>query len=143
MKALKGLFERNKNTGPLIFLATGTGFAPVKSLVESILSRGNLTRKVYVYWGNRSADLFYAQSQLAEWSDNPNVMVQLCLSKAAPEWSGRKGYVHHCLLEDGVPLENAEVYAYGSIAMIDSARECLIEACLNPNNFYSDAFVAS
>lgn len=136
-------FERKKTTGPLIFLATGTGFAPVKSLIESILARENLTRKVYVYWGNRSADLFYGQSQLAEWSDGSDVIVHLCLSKATPEWDGRNGYVHTCLLEDDVPLENAEVYACGSLAMIGSARECLIEAGLNPNNFYSDAFVAS
>lgn len=137
-------FLRNKATGPIIFIATGTGFAPVKAMLNQLIEMQVLNRSVHIYWGNRTSDLFYDQSLLLAWEDKYDfINVNFCLSKPEDEWSGRNGYVQNCVLEDKLSLKDAEVYACGSIDMISSAKELLINAGLNKEYFYSDAFVAS
>jgi len=137
-------FLRNKMTGPIIFIATGTGFAPVKAMLSQLINEQRFDRPVYIYWGNRTSDLFYDQNLLLAWEDKYDfINVALCLSKTEDKWLGRIGYVQNCVLEDKLALENAEVYACGSIDMISSAKKRLVNAGLNSEHFYSDAFVAS
>ena len=126
---------------PLIFLATGTGIAPVKAMLESVnkLPPDRVPESITVIWGGRRLqDLYLDLNEVPTEFDFVPV-----LSRSEANWSGAKGYVQDVLLELGIDLETAQVYACGSEAMIHSARESLIEAGLSEKSFFSDAFVSS
>lgn len=134
-------FLRNSAGINLIFLATGTGIAPVKAMLESIpgLSPEQQPKSVTVFWGARvSSDLYL---------DVPSIpgaqRFVPVLSRAADDWLGARGYIHDVLLSEDPDLSNAAVYACGSDAMIHSAKKALVDAGLPPQRFYSDAFVCS
>jgi CDP-4-dehydro-6-deoxyglucose reductase, E3 len=125
----------------LIFLATGTGIAPVKAMLESIaqLTLDERPRSVTVVWGGRvAADIYYDIQAIA----GQHYFLPV-LSQAPSEWSGARGYVQHALLEFRADLSEAVAYACGSQAMIASAKVELVKAGLAANRFYSDAFVSS
>jgi CDP-4-dehydro-6-deoxyglucose reductase len=134
-------FLRDTKNVDLIFLATGTGIAPVKAMLESLSDRTAdvLPRSVTVFWGGRMAEDLYF--------DVSNLGVQLTyvpvLSRADEGWGGARGYVQHALLSKGLDLRNSVVYACGSKDMIDSARELLIKNGLPAQSYFSDAFVSS
>lgn len=134
-------FLRETKDLDLIFLATGTGIAPVKAMLESIpfLHASKTPRSVTVLWGAREHDDHYfnvANLPL------PHIYIPV-LSRPSSGWDGVKGYVQDALLARKPDLSNAAVYACGSNVMIQSARALLIEKGLHPNSFYSDAFVSS
>jgi CDP-4-dehydro-6-deoxyglucose reductase, E3 len=125
----------------LIFIATGTGIAPIKSLLGAMqnLSEKGLPKSVTVLWGGRkSSDLYFDFESLAFSASYVPV-----LSRSESDWSGAKGYVQDVLLGLNPCLANSAVYACGSDAMINGAKRRLIEAGLPANRFYSDAFVSS
>lgn len=125
----------------LVFLATGTGIAPVKAMLESILDLATekQPRSVTVFWGGRSPkDLYF---ELAEISGGFNFVP--VLSRADAQWKGARGYVQQIMLSMFPDLGQAAVYACGSDAMIRDAKTTLTAAGLPRNRFYSDAFVCS
>ena len=134
-------FLREGGTGPLIFLATGTGIAPVKAILEELAAEPDLAegREVAVYWGNREPCDFYWQPPAGPVS----VRFVPVLSGRDAAWQGRRGYVQAAVLEDFPELGDAQVYACGSQAMIKSAEELLTSRGLRRNRFYLDAFVSS
>lgn len=122
----------------LVFLATGTGIAPVKSILETLpqLPAASAPRSVTVLWGGRlEQDLYIDMSGIA----GEYVPV---LSRSAA-WKGEKGHVQDVLLRRSRSLQRTAVYACGSNAMIDGARAALTGAGLPKNRFLSDAFVCS
>lgn len=125
----------------LIFLATGTGIAPVKSMLEgmSALSAGQQPRSVTVYWGARKPQDLYCD--VAAFSGSARYVP--VLSQADDAWSGARGYVQEQLHKDRSDLSQAVVYACGSDAMIHSVRTLLDSAGLPAHRFHSDAFVCS
>jgi CDP-4-dehydro-6-deoxyglucose reductase, E3 len=125
----------------LIFLATGTGIAPVKSMLESLawLPEDQAPRSVTVLWGGRSEKDLYLD--LAN-SGAACAYIPV-LSRPHDAWAGVRGHVQDVLLALAPDLQNAAVYACGSDAMIHSARTCLEDAGLPSKRFYSDAFVRS
>lgn len=134
-------FLRNTANLDLIFLATGTGIAPVKAMLESLagLSSKQQPKSITVLWGGRtSEDLYFDLQGISV--DHHFVPV---LSRAGADWTGAKGYVQHALLAVMPDLNNATVYACGSDAMIHSAKAFLTQDGLPSQNFYSDAFVCS
>ena len=140
-------FLRDRSARTIVFLATGTGFAPVKSMVSQLILEG-YTGQIFIYWGNRTKALFYDDCP-NEWQKNhDNIVYQPCLSQPDKEWDKFEGYVQNRVLEDALEsslydLSNVDVYACGSNSMILSAKEILTKAGLKNNRFYSDAFVAS
>lgn len=132
---------RNLNTENIVFLATGTGIAPVKAMLEKLAGAPELLigKRVHVYWGGRSIPDLYWQP---DFEGLPLEFVPV-LSRADAAWTGRRGYVQQVLLEDMLDLKNSVIYACGSGAMIHSARKELFMGGLPPKNFYSDAFVSS
>jgi CDP-4-dehydro-6-deoxyglucose reductase len=126
----------------LVFLATGTGMAPVKAMLEGLraISDGtNKPRSVTVYWGGRTPqDLYWDPTSLD--LDMNYVPV---LSRAGPEWSGSRGHIQDVLLATTPDLSQTMVYACGSDAMIHSARKQLTANGLPDKCFHSDAFVCS
>ncbi|NNA16431.1 2Fe-2S iron-sulfur cluster binding domain-containing protein [Pseudomonas lundensis] len=125
----------------LIFLATGTGIAPVKAMLEQLNQTPNLVvdTSIHVYWGGRVNEDIYWQPELSALP----VAFNPVLSRAGEQWDGRTGYIQSAVIEDQIPLSKTVVYACGSDAMIHSARELLIKHGLSPKKFYSDAFVSS
>ena len=140
-------FLRDKNAEVIIFLATGTGFAPVKSMVLQLIEEG-YSGAVYIYWGNREKELFYDDTPNQWQKKHDNIVYEPCLSKPDGAWDKYEGYIQnrvteHALESNLYDLANVDVYACGSNAMILAAKEKLVNAGLKSNNFYSDAFVAS
>ena len=125
----------------LVFLATGTGIAPVKAMLERLSNQPELVagKSIHVYWGGRSRADFYWQPVF---NDLPLRFIPV-LSRPDFAWAGRTGYIQQAVLEDGLALNDSVVYACGSDSMIHSARDKLVAAGLSAKNFYSDAFVSS
>ncbi len=125
----------------LVFLATGTGIAPVKALLEQLATEplDNKPLSATVYWGGRVLrDLYVDPSQ---W--HTSLRYVPVLSRAPVDWTGARGYVQNALLSETPDLINTVVYACGSDTMIQSAKTSLIKSGLPEKHFYSDAFVPS
>lgn len=123
------------------FLATGTGIAPIKSMLEAILGMpaASQPQKLIVLWGGRySYDLYLQMQTLPDFCTYIPVV-----SRPDDAWSGATGHIQDVLLATGPDLSHAVVYACGSNAMINGAKDSLIRAGLPAANFYSDAFVSS
>lgn len=138
-------FLREDSTAPIVLLASGTGFAPIKALVEQIEHLG-LPRDVVLYWGCRSrADLYQHDWALAAAHRLPNLRYVPVLSEPRPgdDWTGSTGLVHRAVMADLPDLTNHEVYACGTPLMVDAARADFTQRCgLPPEAFYADAFTS-
>lgn len=134
-----GTFFVRHDTRPLIFLAGGTGFAPVKAMVEDLIARGD-KRPVHIYWGQRTASAVY--SDLAsQWAQqHAHIQAHIVVSDD-PTWSGRRGLVHEAVLQDFANLAGCTVYACGSSAMIAAAKTAFLQQGLEDKAFHSDAFL--
>ncbi|WP_404273517.1 CDP-6-deoxy-delta-3,4-glucoseen reductase [Yersinia similis] len=138
----QGTFFVREDNLPIVFLAGGTGFAPVKSMVEALINK-NDQRQVHIYWGMPAGHNFY--SDIAnEWAiKHPNIHYVPVVSGDDSIWTGATGFVHQAVLEDIPDLSLFNVYACGSLAMITAARNDFINHGLAENKFFSDAFVPS
>ena len=138
-------FLREESTKPMVLLASGTGFAPVKAILEQMQHQG-LTRPTWVYWGaRRPADLYMDAWMQEQLKAMPQVRYIPVVSDALPQdaWSGRTGFVHRAVLEDVADLSGYQVYACGAPIMVESARQdfCAL-AGLPPDEFFADAFTS-
>jgi len=131
---------RKSNAKQLILLATGTGIAPVKAILEQLAATPvtNPYKHIYLYWGGRTEQDIYWHPVF----ESLPLTFTPVLSRT-PDWHGRKGYIQQAVIDDGHDLSDAVVYACGSENMIQSAHEHLVAAGLNIKHFYSDAFVSS
>ena len=125
----------------LVFLATGTGIAPVKAMLESLISipPEQAPQSVSVFWGGRTVKDLYFDPQVVP-AGHQFVPV---LSQSEVDWPGVSGYVQNALLATQPNLDRTVVYACGSDAMIRSAKASLLTAGLPDNRFFADAFVPS
>jgi CDP-4-dehydro-6-deoxyglucose reductase len=127
---------------PVILLAGGTGFAPIKAIVEHILRHG-IVRPISLYWGARDRAGLYLHGLAERWaSEQGHVRYVPVLSEAtaADAWQGRTGLVHRAVLEDFPDLSACDVYACGAPAMIDAARSEFQARGLPAERFFADAF---
>ena len=138
-------FLREDSEKPMVFLASGTGFAPLKALLEHMQHCG-ITRPVTLYWGGRRpADLYMDDWVQAQCAAMPNLRYVPVVSDALPEdaWQGRTGFVHHAVLEDFPDLSSYQVYACGAPIVVDSAkRDFGAQAGLPAEEFFADAFTS-
>jgi CDP-4-dehydro-6-deoxyglucose reductase, E3 len=136
-------YLREDSDKPMILLASGTGFAPIKALIEHMQFKG-VTRPATLYWGGRRpGDLYLDDWVKAKVAEMPNLSYVPVISDALPEdnWNGRTGFVHRAVLEDFPNLAGHQVYACGAPIVIDSARaEYSAKAKLPAEEFYADAF---
>ena len=135
-------FLREESAKPIVFLATGTGFAPIKSIVEHALHSGT-QRPMTLYWGARHLQDIYMYDLPLQWQQAyPGFKFIPVLSQPSPEdhWTGRVGHVQDCVLEDHADVSDLQVYACGSPAMVEDAHKKLVAAGLPNDEFYSDAF---
>lgn len=138
-------FLREDSDKPLIFLASGTGFAPIKAILEHMQHKG-IQRPATLYWGGRRpADLYlndWVQQQLQVM---PNLRYVPVISDAVPEdaWTGRTGFVHQAVLQDTPDLSGHQVYACGAPIVVESAKRDYVAAGLPEHEFYADAFTSA
>ncbi len=130
---------------PIILLASGTGFAPIKAIIEDALEQ-KITRPMTLYWGGRRpADLYMSQLCL-DWAQSvPGFTYIPVISDALPEdnWNGRSGFVHQAVLDDYPDLSAVQVYACGAPVVINSAkRDFVALAHLPAEEFFSDSFIS-
>tara|TARA_B110000027_G_C16113071_1_gene298759 strand:- start:1318 stop:2304 length:987 start_codon:yes stop_codon:yes gene_type:complete len=134
-------FLRDSKVENIIFLATGTGIAPIKSIIEGLeeLYQQHQNRVFWVIVGARyKDDLFWKPN-----SDKLNIKYIPVLSRQKKDWDGEKGYVQDIVLNEEIDLLNSQVYACGSNNMIKSAKELFLKNNLKEINFFSDAFVST
>ena len=128
-----------------MLLASGTGFAPIKAVIEQLQFKAS-TRSATVYWGGRRPADLYMDAWLREkLAEMPNLRYVPVVSNALPEdnWTGRTGFVHRAVLEDLPDLSGHQVYACGAPIVVDSARtEYSAAAGLPPEEFFADAFTS-
>jgi CDP-4-dehydro-6-deoxyglucose reductase len=136
-------FLREESEKPIILLASGTGFAPVKALVEHMIHLKS-TRPVSLYWGGRRPQDLYMNELCEKWAaELPHFRYVPVISDALPEddWQGRTGFVHAAVMQDFADLSLFQVYACGAPVMVDAARRDYVAQCQLPaDEFYADAF---
>ena len=137
-------YLREDSTKPIILLASGTGFAPIKALIEH-MQLAKITRPTTLYWGGRRpADLYLADWLQAKLAEMPHLRYVPVVSDALPEdgWTGRTGFVHQAVLQDTPDLSAYQVYACGAPIVVASAQRDYIQAGLPVDEFYADAFTS-
>jgi CDP-4-dehydro-6-deoxyglucose reductase len=137
-------FLREDSDKPIIMVAGGTGFAPIKGIIEHML-HNNIKRPVTLYWGAHSLKDLYMPALPEVWTrEYPHIKFIPVLSDACAEdnWQGRTGYVHQAVLDDFAQtgLAEYEVYCCGAPAMVEVAHASFADAGLPEDEFFSDAF---
>ncbi len=137
-------YLREDSTKPIILLASGTGFAPIKALIQHMRFK-NIQRPAVLFWGGRRpVDLYQDAWIRAQCADMPHLRYVPVVSDALAEdhWSGRTGFVHQAVLEDFPDLSGHQVYACGAPIVIESAQRDYLAAGLPAEEFYADAFTS-
>jgi CDP-4-dehydro-6-deoxyglucose reductase len=138
-----GFFLREESDKPMILLAGGTGFAPLKAIVEHAITE-DCRREMVIYWGARARIDLYMDDLPRAWAAaHPNIRYVPVLSEPAADdaWGGRSGLVHQAVMADFPDLSGHQVYACGAPGMIDAARHDFTTACRLPEEeFFADAF---
>lgn len=137
-------FLREDSDKPIVLLASGTGFAPIKAILQHMQHQG-ITRPVTLYWGGRRpADLYQSGWLQAQYAAMPNLRYVPVVSDAQPEdqWTGRTGFVHQAALQDTPDLSGHQVYACGAPVVVASAQRDYIAAGLPEEEFFADAFTS-
>jgi len=139
-------YLREQSAKPMIFVAGGTGFAPIKSVLEHAFHQG-VTRPMVLYWGARAkVDLYLPDLPRAWEAAHPNFKYIPVLSEPAPDdaWTGRTGLVHQAVLDDYADLSGHQVYVCGAPLMVDAARRDFTQQRgLPPDEFFADSFVSA
>ncbi|WP_422648126.1 CDP-6-deoxy-delta-3,4-glucoseen reductase [Cupriavidus sp. H18C1] len=142
---LGSFFLREDSDKPIILLASGTGFAPIKAIVEHAAYTG-ITRPMTLYWGGRRPRDLYMHALCEQWArELPNFRYVPVVSDALAEddWDGRTGFVHQAVMADYPDLSGHEVYACGAPVMVESARRDFTAQCaLHEDAFFADSFTS-
>ena len=136
-------YLREDSSKPMVLLASGTGFAPIKAMIEHMQFK-RITRPAVLYWGGRRpADLYMHEWVMARVAEMPNLRYIPVISDALPEdaWTGRTGFVHQAVLQDVPDLSAHQVYACGAPIVVDSAQADYLAAGLPADEFFADSFV--
>jgi CDP-4-dehydro-6-deoxyglucose reductase len=133
-------FFREESNQDILLLAGGTGFAPIKGIIEHLISE-QVSRPIYLYWGARSEADLYLQSLAEKWvNEQSNIHFIPVLSDADVTWTGRTGYVHEAVLADFEQLSALDIYACGPPAMIQAAQTHFPEKGMSSEQFFYDSF---
>jgi CDP-4-dehydro-6-deoxyglucose reductase, E3 len=139
-------FLREDSDKPMVFVAGGTGFAPIKAIIEHAFHHG-IDRPMVLYWGVRSRKDLYLADLAPRWqAEHPGFSYVPVLSEPLAEdgWTGRTGFVHQAVLDDFPSLAGYQVYACGAPAMTDIAKQTFVaQKGLPEDEFYCDAFTPS
>jgi CDP-4-dehydro-6-deoxyglucose reductase len=138
-------FLREDSQKPIVMVASGTGFAPIRAMVEHMAFK-DIRRPVTLYWGGRRPRDLYLSDLAQSWAaSRPDFRYVPVISDALPEdnWSGRTGFVHQAVLDDIADLSGYQVYACGAPVMVESAsRDFVQQRSLPADEFYADSFTS-
>jgi CDP-4-dehydro-6-deoxyglucose reductase len=136
-------FLREESDKPVVLVASGTGFAPIKAVIEHTFHKG-IERPMTLYWGGRRPKDLYMNELATAWAaEHAGFKYVPVISEALPEdnWSGRTGFVHRATMQDYPDLSGHQVYACGVPIMVDSAKRDFLAHCKLPEEeFYADSF---
>jgi CDP-4-dehydro-6-deoxyglucose reductase len=139
-------FLREDSDKPIVFLASGTGFAPIKAIIEHSIHK-SMTRPMVLYWGGRRPVDLYMNALCEQWAaELPHFRYIPVISNALAEdaWTGRTGFVHHAVIQDFPDLSGHQVYACGAPIVVDSARADFVAQCGLPlEEFFADSFTSA
>ena len=139
-------FLREDSKKPIILLASGTGFAPIKAIIEQ-LEHSKSERPVSLYWGGRRPQDLYMDALCQSWAESlPGFRYIPVVSDAQPQdqWSGRTGFVHQAVIADHPDLSGYQVYACGAPIVVESAQRDFVAECKLPEGeFFADAFTSA
>jgi CDP-4-dehydro-6-deoxyglucose reductase/3-phenylpropionate/trans-cinnamate dioxygenase ferredoxin reductase subunit len=144
IEAPYGDFYLRDSERPVILLASGTGFAPIKSIIETAIHAGD-RRPMHLYWGARKRDDIYLAELPARWAQRlPWLSFTPVLSEPHLSWTGRTGLVHDAVRQDHKDLSSVDVYACGNPSMVSAAQRDFTDGHGLPDaQFFADAFVES
>jgi CDP-4-dehydro-6-deoxyglucose reductase len=138
-------FLREDSAKPIVFLASGTGFAPIKSMIEHAIHK-NIDRPMVLYWGARQRKDMYMAGLAEQWqAEHSHFRFVPVLSEPSAEcnWQGRTGLVHYAVMQDFPSLAAHQVYACGVPIMVESAKRDFVAQCgLPEDEFFADAFTS-
>jgi len=131
-------YLREESDKPIVMVASGTGFAPIKAICEYAQAKG-IARPITLYWGCRvERDLYF--NDVGKGWQRPGFKYVPVLSDE--KWSGRMGFVHRAVMEDFPDMSGVQVYACGAPIMVEAARRDFSAQCgLPPDEFYADSFI--
>ncbi len=135
-------YLQEESDRPIILMAGGTGFAPVKGMIEHALKVG-LERPIHLYWGVRAKEDLYMHELALSWTrQNPLIRYTPVLSDPAEadNWTGRTGFVHTAIMEDYPDLSQYEIYGSGPPVMVYAGKDEFVKNNLDLDHYYSDAF---
>ncbi len=134
-------FLQSEAHQPMIMIAGGTGFSPVKGLVQQALD-GNPAQRIHLFWGARDAQDLYLNEQAEQWArEYENFAYTPVLSESAPDgWRGASGWVHEAVLAGYDRFDDFDVYASGPPVMVDAVRNGLSAKGMRAERFFFDSF---
>ena len=139
-------YLREESSLPIVFVASGTGFAPIKAIIEHMRAT-NITRPAVLYWGGRRpSDLYMTDWVAQQCAAMPHLTFVPVVSDATAQdnWQGRSGFVHSAVLADFSDLSGHQVYACGAPIVVESAlRDFVALAKLSPDEFFADSFTSA
>ena len=142
-------FVRRSSKRPMILMGGGTGFAPLKAMIEEIVhdienhtGEGEPPPKdITLYWGVATEDDLYAKALIEEWTNTlPNFTFVPVLMDPTPDWAGATGFVHEQVVQDHPDLSGFDVYMSGPPAMVQAARSAFLDAHLPQDRLFYDSF---
>jgi len=137
---LGGFYLREDSKRPIIMMAGGTGFAPLKGIIEHAFHIG-IERPIHLFWGARAEPDIYLSDLPAKWAaERDNFQFTPVLSEPEPDWKGRTGWVHEAVLEDYANMAMFELYMSGPPPMVFAGKHAFTAAGLLPDHMYSDVF---
>jgi CDP-4-dehydro-6-deoxyglucose reductase len=139
---LGSFYLREDSPKPIVMVASGTGFAPIKAICDYALEK-KISRPITLYWGCRAKRDLYMLEVPQAWV-RPGFKYVPVLSDPTPEcqWTGRTGFVHRAVIEDFQDMSGTQVYACGAPVMVEAARRDFSAQCsLPPDEFYADSFL--
>lgn len=139
---LGSYFIREDSPRPAILMGGGTGFAPIKGMLEHAFHVGS-TRPLHLFWGVRTRQDLYMQDLIAGWvAAHPNFRYTPVLSEptAADAWDGETGTVVAAVERAYAELAPFDIYMSGPPPMCDAARERFLLHGVPIGQMYSDAF---
>ena len=139
-------FLREDSDKPIVLLASGTGFAPIKAVVEHAIHK-SITRPMSLYWGGRRPHDLYLNALCEQWAQElPGFRYVPVISDALAQdhWQGRTGFVHRAVIDDFPDLSGHQVYACGAPIVVESARRDFSALCALPaDEFFADSFTSA
>ena len=139
---LGNFYFRKESPRPILLVAGGTGFAPIKAIIEQMIADG-IDRDVYFYWGARTKADLYLHDMAQQWTHDDHLIHYvpvLSEAKDTDQWQGKTGLVHEAVLEDFSDLSVFDVYACGPPAMTKAVCTSFVERGLPKDQAFSDTF---